>query len=236
MKSTVVQNNQAGERTQQTAVIKPPQELSNEAGGVVAWAKELSITSQADYDQAVEKLKVIKLLTKRAIDFFKPMKQRADESKRAILDAEKQIIDPLYQAERMAKNAVLTFSQEQERAREIERKRLQAIADEAARKEKARIVAAATKLKTPEKREAKLEAAESVVAPIVIVAPAIRKAEGTNTRTIWKARIVDADAVPRQFLMVNDKALDAFAKNTKGTSQVAGVEFYSEESLVIGAR
>ena len=66
----------------------------------------------------------------------------------------------------------------------------------------------------------------------VKVEPAAKATEATTTRTTWKARVVDLDKVPRRFLTVNQAALDAIARGTRGSEQIEGVEFYSESSLV----
>ena len=60
------------------------------------------------------------------------------------------------------------------------------------------------------------------------------KTAGVSTRFEWRARVVDPMKVPRMFLVVDEKALAAYAKATKGKCQVDGVEFY--EAPVVGAR
>jgi len=94
------------------------------------------------------------------------------------------------------------------------------------------------------KIEAKEEQAASIIAPVVEVAKTTPKVEGASTRKIWKARVVDMDAViqaafdpssiARSFLTFNEKVADAFAKSTKGAIPVKGVEFYQEDNLAIG--
>jgi len=110
---------------------------------------------------------------------------------------------------------------------------LQAVADEAARKEKERLEKAAAKLKTPEKREALIEQAAMVAAPVIQVAPVAPKVAGVSVRKTWKARVVDQTKVPREFMSVNEKALDAYAKATCGKMPVGGVEFYQQESMAV---
>jgi len=83
------------------------------------------------------------------------------------------------------------------------------------------------------KVEAKQEQAAMVAAPVIQVAQAAPKVDGASTRKTWKARVVDETNVPREFLMVNEKALDAYAKATKGKFAVGGVEFYEQESMAI---
>ena len=81
------------------------------------------------------------------------------------------------------------------------------------------------------KAEAKEEAAASVVANAVTVASVAPEIRGQSIRVTWKARVVDAAKVPREWLVVNQQALDAFARSTRGAVAVAGVEMYSENVL-----
>lgn len=55
--------------------------------------------------------------------------------------------------------------------------------------------------------------------------------QGISTRTLWRARVIDAKLVPDEYKIVNDKMLQDIAKATKGKVAVPGVEFYSEQIL-----
>jgi type IV secretory pathway VirB10-like protein len=81
------------------------------------------------------------------------------------------------------------------------------------------------------KAEAREEAAAAVVAPVVTVASTAPVVKGQSIRKTWKAVVVDAALVPREWLVVNDQALQAFAKATKGACPVAGVTFIEETGL-----
>lgn len=89
----------------------------------------------------------------------------------------------------------------------------------------------ATKLveKSEIKAEALLSKASAVVAQKVhaYIPPVV----GQSSRTIWKARVVDAALVPREYLVVNDKMLDQVAGATKGALKVPGVEFFSDQIM-----
>ena len=109
-----------------------------------------------------------------------------------------------------------------EQASAADRARLQAEAAAAQRKADA---AAA-------KAEAKDDQAAAVIATVVTVAlVGLPVVVGQSIRKIWKARVVNAAVVPREWMVVNHPALDAFAKATKGAVAVAGVEMYSETGL-----
>ncbi len=212
-------------------VIKSPADVESELPAVTQWAQGLVVTSADDFEAAGERLKTIKGLSKRIVDFFKPMKQAADATKKAILDAEKKLSVPLENAELLAKRAMLGYQQAEQRKADEERRRLQAEADEAARREREALEKKAAAAKKPETQAKHAEAAAMVVAPVVHVAADTPKVAGIATVKTWKYRIVDAAAIPREFLMVDEKKLGQFARAMKDGATVAGVEFYCEETL-----
>lgn len=71
--------------------------------------------------------------------------------------------------------------------------------------------------------------AETVVAErIVAEVPVV---QGVSTRTIWRARVLNAKLVPDEYKVVNEKMLQDFARATKGKVALPGVEFYAEQAL-----
>lgn len=95
--------------------------------------------------------------------------------------------DPLAASKKKIHGEIVAWQQEQIRLAEEKQRKLQAEADERARKEQARLEAQAAKLKTPEKREAKLAEAAAVIAPtITVTAPKV-----VSTRKVWKVKSMD---------------------------------------------
>ena len=255
-----------------TELATSPDELKQEVEPIVSWARSLEIANQEDFEAAGQQLMGIKGMAKRIADFFQPMKKAADEAKKKILDQERSMSAPLAEAEALAKSKILAYQrQEQERA-EAERRRLQAIADEEARKarEKAEQEAARQRAAEAEARakaeqarseadtasaaerkkllaqaeaaerkaaaaavkaEEKSEQAAASFAPAVHVQTSAPRVTGLATSKIWKAEVIDANLVPREFLLVDEKRLDKFAKAMKEQAKVPGVRFYAQEVL-----
>lgn len=201
-----------------------------------AWAKTLVIRNADEHAYAVETLKGVKAWRGKIVDFFAESKEAAHKAWKGIVANEKSFTDRLDFVEQASKRAILKYQQEQERLLAEQQRQAQAEADEKARKERERLEKEAAKLKTPELRQAKLEAAAAVVAPVIQIASPVEKPSGVATRKTWKARVVNVDAVPREYMLVNEKALAAIATSTKGSIKVPGVEFYVEESLAVGGR
>lgn len=210
-------------------LVAIPAEKQAEQHALVSWAQTLTIQTVQERDDAVAKGKAAKALARAITDDFEPSRVAAKAAYDNVLKQRDKYVDPLVQVEKLVKAAQTTFEREEYEKAEKERMRLQAIADKQAQAERERLEREAAKLKTPELAEARREMAAAIVAPVVTV-PIIAKAEGTSAAKIWKARVVDPAKVPREWMIVDQKALDAFAKSTKGTKQIEGVEFYPETS------
>jgi len=210
--------------------------IRSEVEPVVMNAASMNVTSAEEYNVASNFLKTIKGAQSKVTAFFAPMKQKAHEAHKAITMQEAAMLKPLQDAENSLKRNMLTFYAEQERIRINAQRKLQAAADEAARKERERLEREASKLKTPELREQRMEQAASVIAPVVTVASVAPVVSGQSIRKTWTAKVVDVSLVPREWMVVNEKALDSFAKATKGAVKVPGVEFVEVASLASSGR
>lgn len=159
------------------------------------------------------------------------------EEQRRIAAEEQRKLEEKARKEREALEAKARAEREKAdaEAREIQRK-----ADEA---RAAGNLAESVKLrnqadKIVEKSEAKVEAiqskAEQVVAPKVeaYIPPIV----GQSSRTVWKARVVNAKQVPDDYKIVDTAMLDKFAQATKGKVSVPGVSFYEERIMSARAK
>lgn len=208
--------------TEQTAVV-----------AVKKWAYELTVTNNDERANALAYIARIKAITNNIVKFFAEPKQKAFETHKAIVAQEKAMTDSLRWAEDTAKKVVIAYDREQEAKRLEEQRKLQEAAEKEAEKERARLEKQAEKLKTPELKEARLEQAASVVVPTIVVQSQVEAVKGVSKRVTWKARVVNKNVIPLEYLIVDQSKLDAVARATKGTILIDGVEFYSEESLNI---
>ena len=210
--------------------------IRSEVAPVVMNAASMVVTCHEEYTIASDFLKTIKAAQNKVVSFFAPMKQKAHEAHKAITQQESAMLKPLQDAEATLKRNLLVFYQDQERIRIEAQRKLQAEADEVARRERERLMREAAKLKTTELREQRMEQAASVIAPVVQVASVAPVVSGQSVRKTWTAKVVDAALVPREWMVVNQSALDAFARSTKGAVKVPGVEFVEVASLASSGR
>jgi hypothetical protein len=152
----------------------------------------------------------------------------------------------LEKAEALPKAAIIAFQQEERRKAqeaEAERRRLEKIEQDRLKKEQDEAAAllaqseeamAAGDIATAEALEEKAMAVQSAavyVPATVPVAPA--KPKGAATKQVWKCRVVDPSLVPDEYWVLNEKALDAYAKAMKEGAKLPGCEFFAEDNLSI---
>jgi DNA repair ATPase RecN len=87
--------------------------------------------------------------------------------------------------------------------------------------------------KAAAKAEERRQQAAEVFVPAPTIASSVEKPQGVSMKKNWKARVIDINKVPRNYMIVNEKMLDGIAKSTKGSLKIEGIEFYSEDVLAI---
>lgn len=132
---------------------------------------------------------------------------------------------------RLRVKAAKAQAEAEEKARELVRQASAAQAEGDAKTAAKLTVRAATTLERAEHKAGELlQQAESV--PVAVVPnTTVPKVAGLRSAGLWKARVTDASVVPREYLVVNESALNAIARATKGAINVPGVEFYEETSI-----
>lgn len=258
-----------------------PEKTRVEIESRVAWANALVIRSAPEREQAMAVVREVKGLAAAIKDRFEAMVTAAHKAHKEAVKARDSFLAGPAAVESLAKAAVLKYDAEQERIRQAEQRRLQAIEDERVRKirekeeaaervqrekeaaarraeeearqraaraaneeERKKALAEAEKASrqaqaAAAKAEEKAEAAAAVPEAAVVVQAVAPKTEGESTATIHKGRVTDSIAFMKaavaagrfEFLLVNEKAVNDFAKRTKGAVPLTAVEFYTEKQL-----
>ena len=198
-------------------------ELQNEVNSLTR--SEIEVVDQPSFALANGLIARLQTQKKKVIDFFADSKKKAAEAHKAICNAEKAMLTPVDTRINALKCATTRwYAAEQARiAAEEEKRRKEA-------EDMARLAAEAEESgDTDVAQEAVIEA--TLAQASVTVMP---KVEGTSMRAVWKAVVTDPDKVPREYLIVNQSALDALAKATKGSITIPGVRF--EKTFVNSTR
>lgn len=258
--------------TTDLATINAPPELRESVSACVLWSQNNVIMTAPDFQATGEHLKEIKSRQKAADAFFDGPIRSAFELHKTLVARKRVITDPLAQSEKIDKQKILVFQQAEAAKAEAERRKLQALADEVARKEREKAEQEAAKQRAIEaeqrakaeaarqaalqaseaerkkllaeaevaerkasaaavKVEAKTEQAAASIAPVVQVASVAQKVAGVTTVKVWKWRVTDETLVPRSFLVLDEAKLTKYARAMRNGVPVAGIEFYSEDSL-----
>ena len=196
----------------------------------------MRIGNAREYEDAAAFLVEIKKRSKQMKEYWKPSKDAAKAAHARICEQEKAMLAPMERAEKTIKAGMARYQTAEAEARrkavkrqQIERDRLM---NEAAEAEQAGDMhGAAISM-------AMAEMVEDMKASVLVAEPA--KAVGTTVSKRWKARVVDEAAVPAyvngmELRKINQTALDALARMSKGETSIPGVEFYQDTTISVKA-
>ena len=191
-------------------------------------AMTVSVGDEASFTDAAELGKRLASKRKSITAMMKPTKQAIDSVKAVVLDKEKQLLVSAQAGEdrlsrlcseyRTAEQRRANEAAEAERKRRLKEAEDKRIADAEAAQAQGRTRLAEALLSTP------------VTAPKVEVEAAVPKVQGVKAKTLYKWRLLNLNAVPREWLVLNESLIGKYARDNKladGTV-LNGIEFYSE--------
>lgn len=194
---------------------------------------DLTIVNQDQYNLAGDVLKEVKSRIKELDDERKKITKPLDDAKKAVMNLFKPPIELLEKAEAKIKGLMLTYSEEQEKKAREEQRKLQEQAEKEAEKQKKALeakIARAEASGKADKVEQLKEQAENIVVPDVpVISPTIETPSGVSYRTKWSAEVIDFKALPDEYKIANQQALDKVAQATKGAISIPGVKMKSEK-------
>lgn len=204
--------------------------MQNEIASQLEQLKDISqveVKTPADFEQVAGALKHIKTLRKAAedkrVELTKPLldhKKKIDDEFKRYIDAYDRIISGI-------NGKLVAYQQAEEKKRREEIARIEA----ERRAKEAELQARLEKAKT-EATKAKIENAlvdVQFAPPPVIDTP---KAQGLSFREVYGFKIVDVNAIPREWMVPNETAIAAFIRSTKGTQKIAGIEIEITKTAV----
>jgi hypothetical protein len=211
------------------------EKLATEALSWPAKANAITITNQATYDLAANTLLAIKDLRKQINESYDPIISKAFSAHREACSQKKKVEEPLIMAEGIIKTNLGAFVREQERIRqEAERQAREA----AAKLEEELRIQQAVMAEEAGFDEAAIEEVlqTPIPLPAPVIAPTFDKVSGISSRKIWKWRIVNETLIPREYLQVNEMAINSVVRGMKGSTRIPGIEVYEETSIAAGRR
>ena len=214
---------------------KQVKEQSAEAENMLIQAKDMTVINNEQYTNAAEILKRLKAESKRLDADRKSFTKPLDDLKKKIMERYKPVIDKLNFAYTEINNKMMSFEREQERKRIEAQRKLEEEAREKERKEKEKLEKAAKRAEKKgdiDRAEELRETKEQVHEQAGEIQSSISKISGINIRKDWDFVVIDKKQVPEEYKIINEKALRAMAKTTKGTAQIPGVKFIQKDTRV----
>jgi len=208
--------------------------VEKESTDLVTKVNGLTITNQLEYEGAAEFLKQIKGQEKKVKESFDPIISKAYQTHNEAVAQKNKFFNPLAAAEKVVKNLMSAYQNKKEAEAKEEQCKLQEAADREAEKERKRIQGKIDRAEVSGKlgkAESLKEEKESVSYLAPMITPNVSKPEGVSYRDSWTAVVENEKLIPREYLMVNQKALDGVARATKGTLNIPGVKWNCEKIL-----
>jgi len=223
-----------------TALEQEALQIGEQALTVTQQAHALAVIDNGSRTTAAELGRAIQGLDKQAKEKFDAIKKPLNEAKDRVLAWEHEVRGPLDQAKRYLSAQIGGFDQRMEAIRRAEEARLQEDLRKEAEAEAQRL-AETQALEDCYRLEATGDqlGADAVLAnpaPVeVIVLPvvlpsSVQKAAGVSSQQTWKFKIVNADLIPREYLIPDERVIGQVVRGLKGKTCIPGVAVYAESS------
>lgn len=201
------------------------------------------VTTLEHYELAASRLRDVKQRLADLDKLRKSMTRPMDDAKARVMALFRPIVDELTASEANLKSRMLTFQ-----AREDARVAAEQVLVEQERASTEAAASAAVESGDYEDAMRLQEHRDSLPDPTPAYqrgADGYKPAVGTSTTTRWHAEVTDFPALvlavamgeqPIALLQVNQQALDALARATKGESTIPGVKFWGQKVLAATGR
>lgn len=184
-------------------------------------AKEKQISSQVELEDAATILKEIKGWQKRVKEIFGPIKDKTHKAWKEVCDQESGYLNPLKQAESFLKQKMGAYQMGQDRIRREEEQRLQ---EDARKKEEAR-----RKKQVEDTGDKSILEKPIIIPQVKVEAP--EQPKGTSFVEKWNFKIVDKNKIPKEFWIVDEKAIASIVRVKKGNTDISGIEVYATKEV-----
>lgn len=211
--------------------------IKEEQKSILDGIKEITINNEEDNIKAGNFLKQIKPVIKNIKAYWKPLKESAKKAHSDLCAKEKEMLEPLEQAETQIKAKMNIYITEQEEKARKEQEALRKAQEEEALKQ----LAEAEKLKAEGKElEAQIqeEMAYTIDEVKTVVKPTIQKQEGISYMTDYEIVVVDSKKVPThvngiEIRPVDVQAIKKLAKASKGQIQIDGIKILEKKVMKV---
>lgn len=211
--------------------------IKEEQKSILEQIQEITINNEEDNIKAGNFLKQIKPVIKNIKAYWKPLKESAKKAHSDLCAKEKEMLEPLEQAETQIKAKMNIYITEQEEKARKEQEALRKAQEEEALKQ----LAEAEKLKA-EGKELESQIQEEMAYTIdevkTVVKPTIQKQEGISYMTDYEIVVVDNKKVPTyvngiEIRPIDVQAIKKLAKASKGQIQIDGIKILEKKVMKV---
>jgi len=194
-------------------------------------AKALTVTDSERLEKARDFLVTIKRMKAEVDKAFDPIIKKAPEAHKEALAQKKRYLDPLDAAERLLKPKIsaylMNLEEERREAERKERERLEA--QKRAEEEQIQKAIEAEEKGDLEEAEKILDQEPAKLDPVAIPQKPILSQ--VHTVTNWKFRVKDPEAIPREYLKIDEVKIGKVVRILKDKTDIPGIEAYPETSV-----
>lgn len=192
-------------------------------------SRTIKVVDGRTYDLAWEAIRGWTSCDREIVQFFELDKQRAHELHKSLCQKERQLREPGQQEIARLKADRARWRQEQERKQREEQARM---AKEERKRQEALALEEAALLEKQGQGDlaaAVIEQAATAPPPVIATPLETPKNEGSSVAKKWRFRIVDADKVPAQFKIVDERKVRRVVDALGDKANIPGVEVYADE-------
>ena len=219
-------------------------EAARSANALLSLAQNCKIETHDDAEIVAGDIGTIKSKIKALDDKRKSITKPLDEAKAAIMDLFRSPVDLLTQAEAHYKRAYADWQTRERLRLEAEAAEQRRITDELARQAQAEADRLQEQLQSASLADDEIESIAAQAEASRIEAETIRhlaptasapqKVAGLSARENWDFEIVDANLIPREYLMPDEKKIRQIVKAMKSQTNIPGIRAFSDS--IISAR
>lgn len=217
------------------------EKLGREVSMIEQSAMDVMILDDNDYVMAVEVTKTVKQAQKKVKDYWEPLRISAKKTYDDVLSHKKEMMTPLEKAEAILKRKMADYDMKKElERREAEEKMKMLAQQEVDRKlEEAALAESAGDTVAAEYAMAAAEMMDGLTAVAPVKTEAV-KAKGVTRKRSWEITSIDSSKVPIEIAgavirPVDEKAIMALIKATKGEIKIPGVEYKATVNVSVRA-
>jgi len=211
--------------------IESTEKLSKTALIMVEKINNIAVQNNEDNALATKLLQDNKSLQKQVHDAFDPICDKAHKAWKEAVAQRDKFLTPLTAAEKNIKTKISAFIMERQRIEQEAQRKLDEARKKEEEKQRAALEAKAQKAEKKgdaEKAEELRQKKEEVFIPAAMVESTVEKVKGQSARMAYDFRIVNINAIPRKFLVPDEKKIRQMITTFGKDADIPGVEIFSK--------